>query len=137
MQETWVRSLVWEDLEKGTAIHSNILAWRIPWIVYSVGLQRARHDWVTFTFTVDNSHVVTLVDYNSTTFLSTPFFKFTKERFLVHCCIHLNCETCWKKANRLVNQKPLNEWQTAGRFRVKWNSTCKVSWKMSVESRAE
>ena len=32
MQETWVRSLGWEDpLEKGMAIHSNILAWRIPW----------------------------------------------------------------------------------------------------------
>ena len=33
MQETWVRSLDQEDpLEKGTAIHSSILAWRIPWI---------------------------------------------------------------------------------------------------------
>ena len=32
MQETWVRSLDWEDpLEKGTATHSSILAWRIPW----------------------------------------------------------------------------------------------------------
>ena len=31
MQETWVRSLGQEDpLEKGTAIHSSILAWRIP-----------------------------------------------------------------------------------------------------------
>ena len=31
-QESWVRSLVWEDpLEKGMAIHSSILAWRIPW----------------------------------------------------------------------------------------------------------
>ena len=31
MQETWVRSLGWEDpLEKGTATHSSILAWRIP-----------------------------------------------------------------------------------------------------------
>ena len=30
MRETWVRSLGWEDpLEKGTAIHSSILAWRI------------------------------------------------------------------------------------------------------------
>ena len=30
-QETWVRSLGWEDpLEKGKAIHSSILAWRIP-----------------------------------------------------------------------------------------------------------
>ena len=36
MQETWVRSLGWEDpLEEGTATHSNILAWRIPWTVYS------------------------------------------------------------------------------------------------------
>ena len=31
MQETWVQSLGWEDpLEKGTASHSSILAWRIP-----------------------------------------------------------------------------------------------------------
>ena len=31
MQETWVQSLGWEDaLEKGKAIHSSILAWRIP-----------------------------------------------------------------------------------------------------------
>ena len=31
MQETWIRSLGWEDpLEKGTATHSSILAWRIP-----------------------------------------------------------------------------------------------------------
>ena len=34
MRETWVRSLGWEDpLEKGKAIHSSILAWRIPWTV--------------------------------------------------------------------------------------------------------
>ena len=32
MQKTWVRSLGWEGLlEKGTATHSSILAWRIPW----------------------------------------------------------------------------------------------------------
>ena len=31
MQETWVQSLGWQDpLEKGTATHSSILAWRIP-----------------------------------------------------------------------------------------------------------
>ena len=34
MWETWVLSLGWEDpLEKGTATHSSILAWKIPWIV--------------------------------------------------------------------------------------------------------
>ena len=32
VQETWVQYLGWEDpLEKGTATHSSILAWRIPW----------------------------------------------------------------------------------------------------------
>ena len=32
MQETWVRFLGWEDpLEKELAIHSSILAWKIPW----------------------------------------------------------------------------------------------------------
>ena len=33
IQETWVRSLGWEDpLEKGKTTHSSILTWRIPWI---------------------------------------------------------------------------------------------------------
>ena len=50
MQETWVRSLGWEDLlEKGTATHSGILAWRIPWTeepdgLQSMGSQRVGHD---------------------------------------------------------------------------------------------
>ena len=45
VQETWVRSLGWEDpLEKGKAAQSNILAWRIPWTVESIWLQRVRHD---------------------------------------------------------------------------------------------
>ena len=45
MRETWVQSLVWEDpLEKGTATHSSILAWRIPWTIQSMGSQRVRHD---------------------------------------------------------------------------------------------
>ena len=36
MWETKVRSLGWEDsLEKGKATHSSILAWRIPWTIYS------------------------------------------------------------------------------------------------------
>ena len=34
MQETWVRSLGWEDpLEKEKATHSSIQAWRIPWTI--------------------------------------------------------------------------------------------------------
>ena len=40
IQETWVRSLGWEDaLEKGIAIHSSTLAWRIPWTEEPGGLQ--------------------------------------------------------------------------------------------------
>ena len=45
MCETWVQSLDWEDpLEKGKATHSSILAWRIPWTVYSPGSQGVGHD---------------------------------------------------------------------------------------------
>ena len=50
MQQTWVRSLSWEDpLEKEMATHSSILAWRIPLTeepggLQSMGLQRVRHD---------------------------------------------------------------------------------------------
>ena len=50
MQETWVRSLGWEDsLKKGMATHFSILAWRIPWTedpgrLQSMGLQRVGHD---------------------------------------------------------------------------------------------
>ena len=50
MQETRFRHPGWEvPLEKGMAIHSSILAWRLPWIeepggLQSVGLQRVGHD---------------------------------------------------------------------------------------------
>ena len=50
MQETRVRSLVWEDpLEKKMAAHSSILAWKIPWMaepgrLLSMGSQRVGHD---------------------------------------------------------------------------------------------
>ena len=50
MQETQVRSLGQEDpLEKEMAIHSSILAWRIPWKeepgrLQSTGSQRVRHN---------------------------------------------------------------------------------------------
>ena len=38
MQETQVRSLGWEDnVEKGMATHSSILAWRSPWTEGLVG----------------------------------------------------------------------------------------------------
>ena len=40
MRETWVQSLGWEDpIRKGKAIHSSVLAWRIPWTEEPGGLQ--------------------------------------------------------------------------------------------------
>ena len=39
MQETWVRSLGWEDpLEKGKTTHSSVLSRSIPWTVKPIGL---------------------------------------------------------------------------------------------------
>ena len=49
-QETWVRSLGWEDtLEEGVVTHSSVLAWRIPWTevpgrLQSIGLQTVGHN---------------------------------------------------------------------------------------------
>ena len=43
--EALVRSLGWEDpLEKEMATQSSILAWRIPWTVKPMGLQKVGYD---------------------------------------------------------------------------------------------
>ena len=53
MRETQVQALGWEDpLEKEMAIHSNTIAWKIPWTeetgrLHSMGSQRVRHNWAT------------------------------------------------------------------------------------------
>ena len=52
-REAWVQSVGWEDfLEKEMAIHSSILAWKIPWMekpgrLYSMGSERVEHNWAT------------------------------------------------------------------------------------------
>ena len=51
--EDWVWSLGCADpLKEEMAAHSSILAWRIPWTkepnrLWSIGMQRVRHDWAT------------------------------------------------------------------------------------------
>ena len=58
MWDTWVWSLDLENpLEEVMATHSSILPGESPWTedpggLQSMGLQRVRHDWATFTFTV-------------------------------------------------------------------------------------
>ena len=50
MQETRVRALGWEDpLDKEMAIHSNTIAWKMPWTeepgrLQSIGSQRVGYD---------------------------------------------------------------------------------------------
>ena len=58
MQETQIQSLGWEEaLEKGMAIHSSVLAWRILWTeehggLQSMGSQRVGHNWATNSFSL-------------------------------------------------------------------------------------
>ena len=53
-EETWVWSMGGEKIQdKGMAIHSSILAWRMPWAeepggLQSRELQRVRHNWNNF-----------------------------------------------------------------------------------------
>ena len=42
------------SLKKGMATHSGILAWKIPWTIWSMGSQRVGHDSATFTFTPES-----------------------------------------------------------------------------------
>ena len=47
--ETWVGKIPWRRYRLPTP-HSSTLAWRIPWTVQSMGLQRVKHDWMTFIY---------------------------------------------------------------------------------------
>ena len=84
MLETWVWSLGWEGaMEKGTATHSSIMAWRIPWTeepgeLQSMGSQRVRHDWVTFTFQAISTYF--------TKFFFQQFFSIIEIEFILVGC---------------------------------------------------
>ena len=78
MWETWVRSLGQKDpLQKGMATNLSILAWRIPRTeepgrLQSIGSQRVRHNWETFTVSsfqiYDTVVLLTIVTMLYTTF---------------------------------------------------------------------
>ena len=69
LQETWVRSLGWEDpLEKEMATHSSIPAWRIPWReepgrLQSMRSQRIGHDWATSFFHFDTQFIKNFLNF--------------------------------------------------------------------------
>ena len=62
MQEKWVQSLGQEDpLEKGMAIHSSILAWRISWKEEPGGLHTVQ--WVAKSQTQMTHFLIHIVGY--------------------------------------------------------------------------
>ena len=71
MQGTQVQSLGWEDLEKGMATYSSILAWQIPWTeepggLQSMGSHRVRYDWAcTHVATQQDLFQFSSVQFNS------------------------------------------------------------------------
>ena len=65
MQETWVRSLGWEDpLEKEVATHSSTLAWKIPWTEEPAGYSLWGHKSQTWLSTAHAFLHVKRKDFN-------------------------------------------------------------------------
>ena len=57
MQETWVRSLGWEDpQEREIATHSSLLAWRIPYTEEPGGLQSIGSQALDMTEATEHTH---------------------------------------------------------------------------------
>ena len=111
MQETWVRSLGWEDrLEKEMAAHSSTLAWRIPMDrgAWRAMVHRIAKNWTRLSNWMQHSAfpeppTSTLFSSNSPpAFLSTPSGncreggasppRYTHPPFLLNpCCLPQNC----------------------------------------------
>ena len=129
VQETQVRSLMWEDPpEKEMAIHSSILAWKISWTeepggLQSMGSQRVRHDWAA------NTNINTL--FNRThihRIQSWKRIKMWNKKHLSHLGPHL-CSLLQKQVffqrifcacHWLLKMRKLNRSSHSLRFVVKW-----------------
>ena len=70
-QEMWVQFLGWKDpLDEGTATHSSITAWRIPWTeepggLQFIGSQKVGHDWAHTLIFLSVRFVVPQNNYNN------------------------------------------------------------------------
>ena len=100
MWETWVWFLGWEDpRDKGTATYSSILAWRIPWTVYSL--------WVTKSQTgLSNFHSLSHRPWNfkhllAITHLSVKNNNYMHTSCLVHNRLYFTCNSS-KNSNNLL-----------------------------------
>ena len=62
MGETWVWSLFGKIPWRRERLTTPAFwAWRIPWTVWSMGLQRVGHDWATFTFRKHKYHYLKIL----------------------------------------------------------------------------
>ena len=80
MRKTRVRSLGWEDpLEKGMAIHSSTIAWKIPWTEEPGRVQSTRSQSRTrlsdFTYLLRNLWEKTMAPHASTLAWKIPWMK--------------------------------------------------------------
>ena len=65
-----VQPLDWEDpLEKGMAIHSSVLAWRIPWTEETDGL------WPTRSQRLDTTQATLACTQNSVEYIQVNYVK--------------------------------------------------------------
>jgi len=74
------------------ATHSSILAWRIPWTeepgrLQSMGLQRVRHDWMTYT-------MFSFVRNCRSVFQTAIHFTFPPAACESYCCSTSICCQC-------------------------------------------
>ena len=99
MQETQVWSLGQEDpLEEGMRIHSNILAWKIPWTekpggLQSIGSQRVGHNWSDYADT--HIHLCFQLYGHPVNFHVSVAMEFIQQKLIV---LHINKYTvCLEK----------------------------------------
>ena len=98
--ETRVPSLGWEDpLEKETATHSSVLAWRIPWTgepggLQSMGWQRVGHNWATSAWLTDskNSLPRTMIQPQISVLLSVWYVNFNIPNMCPWTCLLQDAE---------------------------------------------
>ena len=126
MQETQIRSLGWENpLEKGMAIHSSTLAWRIPWTeepgrLPSTGSKRVRQDWVTNIWIFPGSSD----DKASATMQETQVQSLGQEDLLKKEMVTYSRTPAWKipwieepgRLQSIVSQRVGHDWTTSLSF---------------------
>ena len=98
MWETWVWSLGWEDpLEKGKTTHSSILAWRIPWIIWSLKESDAT-EWLSLTLWICTKCTLKFVSWSDLKFLCY-FIYWTSHHQPGFALLNVMCRRIWFSIN--------------------------------------